>query len=329
MEKVAEQIIDELGNPINIDDNQLHVSVSIGISLYPEHGDTSATLLKHAEMCMYKAKEMGLGQYAFFQEEMMLNSAKHLAIEKDLRKALENEEFFLVYQPQICANTKTIIGVEALIRWNKDGRVISPLDFLPVAEDLGLMYAISMRVLQQACRQNKQWQLAGFKPIHVAVNLSVPNLMRPEIVEFIEELLISSELDPKWLEVEITEDSFVSSTESIIKVLSQLQNLGLKVAIDDFGTGYSCVSYLRDLPINILKIDGSFIKSLGEDKASDGIVQSIVTLGKSLNLQLVGECAETQQQVDILQNMGCDVIQGYFYSKPLTSIEMTDYLAKI
>lgn len=327
-QRLAKKIVTELSYPIFIDGHQLHISASIGITLYPDDGENSATLLKHADMSMYKAKELGLGQFCFFNQKMLDSTVNYLAAENDMRRAIAHEEFFLEYQPQICANSQKIVGAEALIRWNNNGKVTSPADFLPVAEDLGLMTWIGLWVLQHACWQNKIWQVAGLAPIRVAINLSVSSIMDPQIVQHVANALESAQLDPKWLEIEITETNFISSTEYTIKVLRELQALGVHVSIDDFGTGYSCMSYLRDLPIDTLKIDGSFIQDLGQDKASDGIVQSIVTLGKSLNLQLVGECAETQQQVDMLRQMECDVIQGYFYSKPLSAEKMHEYLQK-
>ncbi|MFQ3197031.1 MAG: diguanylate cyclase (GGDEF)-like protein [Paraglaciecola sp.] len=326
IEKIADQVVKSLNSPILIDIHELHISASIGIAIYPQDGGDPMSLLKHADISMYKSKEKGLGQYCFFHPDMLVQSVERLSLENQLRTAVEKQQFFLVYQPQICAISGKVIGMEALIRWQNGSAVISPLVFLPLVEEIGLMHHITQWVLNEACQQNWYWQQAGLPKIRVAVNFPVSALLHKKCVEDIQNALKTSGLEAQYLEIEITEDSFISSTEKAIRVLQQLQNLNINIAIDDFGTGYSSLSYLRDLPVNALKIDGSFIQGLGESQANDGIVQSIITLGKSLNLLVVGECVEDQAQFDILAKMQCDVIQGYFFSRPLSANDMAGYL---
>jgi EAL domain-containing protein (putative c-di-GMP-specific phosphodiesterase class I) len=233
-----------------------------------------------------------------------------------------------MYQPQISVKTQKMVGVEALIRWNDKGKLVMPNEFLAHAEDLGVMTQISQWVLNEACMQTKKWQVSGLDVPKVAVNLPVSSIMHPHIIKYIKHALKSSKLAPSCLEIEITETNFISSTDYTISVLRELRALGIRVSIDDFGTGYSCMSYLQNLPIDTLKIDGSFVSNLGKNKAANGIVQSIVTLGKSLNLNLIAECAETQEQVNALEMLECDVIQGYFFSRPLSSEQVVSYLKK-
>ena len=326
--KIAEEVVHSLDAPILVGGHELYISASIGIAIYPQDGEDPVSLLKHADISMYKAKERGLGEYCFFHSDMLVQSVERLSLENQLRSALEKQQFFLVYQPQICIISGKVVGVEALIRWQNGPVVISPLLFLPLADEIGLMHQITQWVLNEACQQNRCWQQAGLPKIRVAVNFPVSALLHAKCLEDIQKALKTSSLDAQYLEIEITEDSFMSSTKKAIDVLQQLQDLNIQIAIDDFGTGYSSLSYLRDLPVNALKIDGSFIQGLGQTQANDGIVQSIITLGKSLNLLVVGECVEDQAQLDILSRMECDVLQGYFFSKPLKSFEMAEYLEK-
>jgi diguanylate cyclase (GGDEF)-like protein len=326
IERIADQVVQSLNAPMLISGQELHISASIGIAIYPQHGDDSMSLLKHADISMYKAKERGLGQYCFFHPDMLLQSVERLSLENQLRTAVEKQHFFLVYQPQICVISGKVVGMEALIRWQNGPAVVSPLIFLPLAEEIGLMHQITQWALNEACQQNWCWHQAGLPKIRIAVNFPVSELLHAKCLEDIQKALKTSHLEAKYLEIEITEDSFMSSTEKAIEVLQQLQSLDIQISIDDFGSGYSCLSYLRDLPINALKIDGSFIQGLGQSQANDGIVQSIITLGKSLNLLVVAECVEDQAQLDILTKMQCDTIQGYFFSQPLSANDMTQYL---
>jgi diguanylate cyclase (GGDEF)-like protein len=327
IEHIIEKIIVELCRPMVVEDHLLHVSTSIGVARFPKDGKDSLSLLKHADISMYKAKEKGLGKHEYFERGMLNDSVQRLTMEMQVHKASENKDFFLVYQPQVAVNSECIVGFEALIRWNLKGRFVPPTEFLPVIEEVGLMYELSLWILAQACKQNKMWQRAGFSPVTVAVNLSASFIMHPDCVENIQSILTDTGLAPRYLEIELTENTFINSRVTAVSVLRTLQAIGINIAIDDFGTGYSCMSYLKDLPIGTLKIDGSFITGLGQSQANEGIVQSIITLGKSLDMMIVAECVETEQQRYILQSMECDIIQGYIFSPPLAVDDAASFLA--
>ena len=326
IEHLARQIIQSLGEPMTISGHQLHISTSIGIARYPEDGRDSMTLLKHADISMYRAKDRGPGQYCFFDSSMLDDSVQRLSMESMLRKALENEAFHLVYQPEMCLRSGNLCGFEALIRWNNDGEFIPPSTFIPVAEEIGLINKLSEWVLKQACQQTAAWRAEGLNVVPVAVNLPAAFIVQPNCAQIIEDLLGACALPANYLEIEITENAFVESTEATVRTLEKLKNIGVGVAIDDFGTGYSCLSYLRDLPVSKLKIDGSFVKNLGDGGVNDGIVHSIVTLGKSLQLIVVGECVETEQHARLLDKLECDMVQGYLYSKPLLAQQTADFI---
>ncbi len=324
---LAEQIIFSLSEPITVASNQLHITTSIGIARFPDDGEDSSTLLKHADIAMYDAKSKGLSQYSFFHEAMLEGSMDRLSLEHRLRIALDKKSFHLVYQPQVCAETDQVCGIEALIRWqDEELGLLNPVQFLPVAEDVGLMHSLSLWVLEEACRQNAYWQANGSDKTRVAVNIPASFIMHPNAVQQITEILHKTGLAARYLEIEITENTFISNTEHAIRVLEQLREMEISIAVDDFGTGYSSMSYLRDLPVGTLKIDGSFVRQLGDDQANDGIVQSIITLGKSLGLSLIAECVENQDQAKKLKSMGCDMIQGYYYSKPLSAEDTEAFL---
>lgn len=326
VEKLAQNIIDILNQPMEIAGHRLHISTSIGIARYPQDGADSVTLLKHADISMYRAKANGPGKYSFFKSTMLDDSVYRLSLESQIRHAAENAAFHLVYQPQICVKSNSMCGFEALIRWDHEGRLIPPNEFLPVVEEIGLMTAISEWVLRTACQQNAKWQQEGLSIVPIAVNLTADFIIQPNSFDLVESILAEYDLAPRYLEIEITENTFVASTEIAIKTIERLRKLGVSVAIDDFGTGYSCMSYLRDLPVNKLKIDGSFVQHLGQSTANDGIVKSIITLGNSLDLIVVGECIENEQQREMLEEMGCDMIQGYLYSKPLPAEKAQRFL---
>jgi diguanylate cyclase (GGDEF)-like protein len=326
VETAARKVIAELAKPFFVGEHHLQVSTSIGIACFPQDGDDGMTLMKHADISMYQAKAQGAGEFRFFSSDMLGQSVRRLTVEMKVRKALEENEFSLVYQPQVSARTDDIIGFEALLRWDAEVEFSSPAEFLPVIEEVGLMDQLSRWVLEQACEQNVSWQKAGLPRVKVAVNLPVSFLSKPHCLESIEAIIEKTGLEPEYLEIEITEENFMASTSIAYNVLEPLQKLGVKIAIDDFGTGYSCMSYLQDLPIGVLKIDGSFVRALGVSRAAAGIVQSIITLGKSLDMVVVAECVETVQQLGMLKSMDCDLIQGYLYSRPLSALEAAGYL---
>ena len=326
IESVVNNIIKELSQPTIIAGHPLQVSTSVGIARFPQDGEDSLSLLKHADLSMFHAKAKGLGQFQYFKPEMLNEATHRLTLEMRVRSALENNDFFMVYQPKIAVDSEEIVGFEALIRWKLDGKFVSPDEFLPIMEELGLMHELSLWILEQTCKQNMSWQQSGLTPVSIAVNLPASFIVHPQCLEKIQSILTTTGLAPKYLEIELTENTFVGSKLNALPALEALVALGINIALDDFGTGYSCMSYLQYLPIKIIKIDGCFIKGLGLSQANKGIVQSIITLGKSLNMLVVAECVETEQQRSILKHMDCDIIQGYFYSNPLTTDEATRFL---
>lgn len=326
IDNIVEKIVEELAKPTMTGGHLLHVSTSIGIARFPQDGDDSVSLLKHADISMYRAKAQGPGKFEYFNPTMLNDSVKRLTLEVTVHEAFEKKDFFMVYQPQVAVASGNVVGLEALIRWNFGGSFVPPDEFLPVIEEVGLMHDLSLWVLEQACQQNVDWQNAGFPPVSIAVNLPPSFILHVDCTEKVQSILRKTGLAAKYLEIELTENTFIGSGLAAVSVLKSLRGIGVIIALDDFGTGYSCLSYLKDLPIGTLKIDGTFIQGLGVSQANDGIVQSIITLGKSLGMTLVAECVETEQQRSLLEHMECDIIQGYLYSKPLSAADAASFL---
>lgn len=324
---VSQKIISELGEPTDMQGHLLHISTSIGVARFPQDGEDGIGLLKHADIAMYEAKNQGPGQVCFFNQEMLKKSVNRLTIETQVYEAFHSKDFFLMYQPQISVTSSQVAGFEALIRWKRNEQLVPPSEFLPVVEEIGLMTDVSHWVLEQACLQNVIWQKEGLRPVKIAVNLPASFLMSVGCVNRVRTILAETGLSPEYLEIEITEDTFLTSASSTIVVLHGLRKLGINIAIDDFGTGYSSMRYLQDLPIQTIKIDGYFIDGMGASDRSAGIVKSMIVLSKNLNLLVVAECVETQKQFDILEDLKCDVVQGYLFSKPLHVDEASRYLA--
>ena len=314
---IAKRIINQLSKPFFIGNNELYITPSIGISMFPQDGEEP---LKNADTAMYQAKSLGKNNFQFFTKEFDRKLNDKMILENELRKALEKEEFTLFYQPQVDITTGKMIGVEALIRWKhpKMG-MISPIEFIPLAEETGLIIPIGNWVLYQACRQNQMWQDAGYEPIPISINVSLRQFMQKDFVQIVEKVLQQTKLAPQYLELEITESVTmdIAYTES---VLTSLQDLGLKVSMDDFGTGYSSLSYLRRLPINKLKIDQSFIKNL--DKKNKAIVRTIISLALNLQIDVIAEGIEQQEHVQFLKKHNCFQGQGYLFSKPIPVEEL-------
>ncbi|MFZ8200066.1 EAL domain-containing protein [Alteromonas portus] len=317
---IASRIIDSLSQPMAVSVNQLHISTSIGIALHQQNLETGIEILKHADTSMYHAKEKGPGHYSFFNIAMLEESLVRLSLESRIRQAIKLEHSFsLVYQPQICIHSQKLIGLESLIRWNDNGNEIPPSQFIPVAEEAGLINPITSWVIASVCEQIRNWLDDGLTLVPVAVNLPASFLIQIDCAEQIDDILKKHHVPPHLLEIELTENSFISSTDFALTSLKKLKKIGLKISIDDFGTGYSCLSYIGTLPIDKLKIDGSFVSQLGCSGSNDGIVNTIIMLAKSLGLTTLGECVETGAQQSILKDMGCDAIQGYLHYKPLQS----------
>jgi EAL domain-containing protein (putative c-di-GMP-specific phosphodiesterase class I) len=283
--------------------------------------------MKNADIAMYYAKEQGKNNFQFYSENIQMMSTERLTIETNLRHALERDEFFLNYQAKIDLKTKEITGVEALLRWNNPYLgLVTPTQFIPIAEETGMIVPIGRWVLKTACAQNVDWQKKGLPPICMAVNLSVRQLMDDNLINDIESVLKETGMPPNRLELEITESMVMHNTERFIPVLTKIKDMGVRLAIDDFGTGYSSLAQLKNFPINTLKVDRSFIRNLPGDLDNKAITEAIIVMGKSLNLTVVAEGVETLEQEDFLREQICDEMQGFYFSKPIDSDGFADLL---
>jgi diguanylate cyclase (GGDEF)-like protein/PAS domain S-box-containing protein len=316
----AERIGRELENEFVILGHTFKVTCSIGISIFPEHGLDEEALIKNADAAMYCAKDNGRYTYRFFTDDMNAQVLERLVLENELRTALERGELFLMYQPQINLMSRTIIGFESLLRWQHPRQgLVPPNRFIPVAENSGLILPIGEWVLRTSCAQARAWQDAGLHVPSIAVNVSAIQFRQEGFCNMVRAVLQDTGLAPESLELELTESLLLSSGESIFALLEELKNMGVNLAIDDFGTGYSSLSYLKQFPVGKLKIDGSFIKNVERNSDDAAITSAIIDMGKALNLKVIAECVETEMQMLFLQGRGCDEVQGYFFSKPLTA----------
>ena len=320
--KSAKRILHSLTAPHLIGAHELHIDGSIGISVYPMDGEDAETLIKNADTAMYHAKENGRNNFQYFTAEMNVKVVARQSLEASLRRALEREEFLLHYQPKVKLNTGEITSVEALIRWQHPDRgLVSPAEFVPIAEDSGLILPIGRWVLREACRQARAWQDAGLPPIPTAVNVSYAEFRKPSFVEGVQTTLKETGLEARYLELELTEGVLMDDAKFTASVLQELKGMGIRLAADDFGTGYSSLSYLREFPIDILKIDRSFINQITADCDGSTIVDAIISMGKSLKHVVVAEGIETQEQRAYLQAHHCQEGQGYLFSRPLPAAQ--------
>jgi diguanylate cyclase (GGDEF)-like protein len=323
----AQKILAALSVPHVIDQFELDVSVSIGISTYPDDGQDVETLLKSADSAMYHAKESGRNNYKFFVPQMNDRAVQRQSIEANLRRALERQEFVLHYQPKINLHTNMIVGVEALIRWqHPEWGLVPPAQFVPIAEDCALILPIGRWVLREACRQAQAWRQAGLPQITVAVNASASEFSAPDFLENIRAILEETCLEPRYLELELTESVLMRDAEFTDSLLRGLTSLGIKLVIDDFGTGYSSLSYLRQFPIDILKIDQSFVRRMTSSPDDAAIVSAVIGLGKSLKLRLIAEGVETPEQHAFLLAQHCDEAQGYYFGRPMEAEKLATLL---
>ena len=315
---VASRMLHALGEVHSIDGHDLHVTASIGISVYPDDSPDAETLIKNADTAMYQAKENGHQSYRFFMPAMNIRAVERQSIEESLRHAMDRQELVLHYQPKIDLKTGKIIGAEALIRWIHPTRgMMAPAEFIPVAEDCGLILPIGNWVLYEACRQAKAWADAGLHMGSIAVNVSLMEFRDKNFLEGVLEILKATGLDPRTLELELTESVLMKHAESAISILNKLRAGEVQLAVDDFGTGYSSLSYLRKFPINTLKIDQSFIRQIDTTPDDTNIVTAVINMGRSLNLRVVAEGVETIEDMVFLQNHECDQAQGYYFSRPV------------
>jgi len=322
--QVAGKIIKALARPCEIAGHTLNTSCSIGISIFPLDADDDRALMKNADTAMYHAKEKGRNNYQFFSPEMNVRAVERHTLETALRVGLERQEFTLYYQPQVDMRTSKVVGVEALLRWQHPERgLLSPATFILVAEESGLIEPIGQWALRTACQRAKAWLDAGYPPLKVAVNISSRQLIHPrEFARGISRILNATGLDPRFLELEMTESLLVQNAEENIAVLRRLGQDGVRIAVDDFGTGYSSLSYLRQLPIDTLKIDRSFVRDIETDPEDMAIIQAIIAMAHSLSLQVTAEGVETRGQLEALERLGCDEYQGYLFSRPLPAEEI-------
>lgn len=326
---IARKIIAEVGQPMVLLGQKCLVTASIGICLYPEHGDDEQSLMKNADFAMYVAKEAGKNNYQFFNASSTSLSLERMSLENELRSALANNELSLQYQAKLDLRTDSITGVEALLRWNnpKFGSV-SPAQFIPIAEETGLIVPIGRWVLMTACKQNVEWQKQGLPPICVAVNLSARQFMSKDLLSSIREALEESGMSPEYLELEITESMVMHHVDQAVALLYEIKQLGARIAIDDFGTGYSSLAQLKRFPIDTLKVDRSFIREVAHDADDQAITEAIIAMGKSLSLTITAEGVETKEQQDFLRNRACDEMQGYYFSRPVPPSEFATLFRK-
>lgn len=315
---VANKVLSAIAQPYEIDGRELFINASIGISLHPGDANDIKTLIKNADIAMYRAKEQGGNNFQFYSEQLANQSADRLMLEGNLRRALERNEFLLHYQPQVDLRTGEVIGIEALLRWrHPEMGLIAPMNFIPLAEETGLIVPLSAWVLREACGQNKSLQNSGYPPMRIAVNLSARNFLQSDLADVIAAILTETGLEPGYLSLELTESILVQQTEKTVATMRQLQSLGAHIVIDDFGIGYSSLSYLKRLPIDALKIDQSFVRDITTDPNDAAIVTAITTMAHSLDLKVIAEGVESQPQLSFLRTHHCDAMQGFYFSKPV------------
>lgn len=319
---IAERILRSFQEPRQLGGHEFRITVSIGITVFPGHGGDAETLLRNADIAMYRAKEEGRNNYQIYTPAMNALLLERLAVESDLRHALEREEFVLYYQPQVDMKTRRITGLEALVRWEHPRRgLVPPMEFIPLAEETGLIAPLGEWVLRTACRQNKAWQDAGLPPMRVAVNLSARQFEQPGLARAIAHVLSETGLAPQYLELEITESTAMRNVDYTAGMLRELKEMGVRIAIDDFGTGHSSLGYLKRFPVDMLKIDQSFVRDLPADEHDATLASGIIAMAHELKLEVIAEGVETEEQFAFLQRQRCDEMQGYLFSKPVPTGE--------
>jgi diguanylate cyclase (GGDEF)-like protein len=327
VENIATKLLSVLSQPMELSGHECHTTASIGIAMYPQNGADVLTLTKNADMAMYLAKEDGKNSFRFFSKEAKAQSIEHLALETALRRALERDQLSLHYQPKVDMASGQVTGVEALLRWeHPEFGTVSPLQFIPLAEETGLIVPIGRWVLREACAQNMAWQRHGLRPISMAVNLSPRQFADEHLLEDVDEALAGSGMSPVLLQLEVTESMVMRNVSRAVRVLDAIRSRGIRLAIDDFGTGYSSMSLMKQLPIDTIKIDRSFVRDLPDDSEDRAIAQAIIGMGNALGMTVIAEGVETAEQEAFLRTHGCDEIQGFLFSKPLPSRQLADLL---
>lgn len=324
--KLAHKIIDSFKAPFNIGEQEISITSSIGISIFPMNGKTPSKLLKNADLAMYQAKARNGDQFYFYTEVLNRHSRQRFRQEMDLRQALKNNEFFLLFQPQFDIHKKKLLAVEALIRWRHPRKgVILPLAFIPAAEDSGLIINLGEWVLREACKQIVSWHSEGLPYIRTAVNIATQQLKQSNFAELVQSLLEEYKVPPQYLELEITENVIITHPD-VLHMLNQLKKIGVKIVLDDFGTGNSSLNYLKKAHIDGLKIDKDFISNISQSRSDEVIIEAIITMGKSLGFKVLAEGVETKKQISFLKNRACDEVQGFYYSHPISPTRLTDFL---
>ncbi|STX39673.1 EAL domain-containing protein [Legionella feeleii] len=317
---VSQRILTRVAQSIELASHEIVVTASIGISIYPHDGNDAATLLKNADMAMYMAKNQGRNTVKLYHESIKNHSKKSLEMQIELRNALLRNEFYLLYQPTIDLKTGQISGVEALVRWRHPKRgIIFPQHFIPIAEESRIIIPLGEWILQNACLQNKDWQSQGLRPVRMAINVSGVQIMRENFADIVEQSLASAQLSPQYIEIELTESTIMNETVQNLYTLKRLKEIGINLTIDDFGTGYSSLNYLKQFPVNKLKIDQSFVSDCISEQNDASIVEAIIAMGHSLKLKVLAEGIETEEQLQFLQQCQCDEGQGFFYGQPMSA----------
>lgn len=326
VENFAKKILNYFQEPLSIHNHEIYSTVSIGIEIYSDSVEDEFGLLRNVDTAMYSAKEKGKNTYEFFNADIYKDILKKINLESDLRKAIENNEFELYYQPQMNLKTEEIIGVEALIRWNHPRRgLVSPLQFIPLAENTGLIVNIGKWVIETVCKQSAQWQSIGYKDVVISINVSSIQLQQKDFIYFVNDALKRYDMNPKLLNIEITESTLMKSIDSVVLKLKSLRELGIGISLDDFGTGYSSLSYLKKLPIDTLKIDKVFIDDVNEHSIDNSITEEIIQLAHKMKIDVVAEGVEEKNQIHLLKSQNCDKIQGYVLSKPIPKEEVIKF----
>ncbi|MDF2545323.1 MAG: hypothetical protein K0R93_221 [Anaerosolibacter sp.] len=325
---VVNRVLAAFQNPWLLDDREFYITTSIGIAVYPLDGEDRHALLRNADTAMYSAKDFGKNNFRFYTMDMNKKIVEKLEMSNSLRRALERKELLLHYQPQVDLENGKIVGVEALIRWNHPvWGMVPPVKFIPIAEETGMIMDIGEWILSEACSQCRKWKDAGYPPLGIGINLSARQFQQQNLVEMIHRIILENDLEPEYIELEITESLAMKDLAHTVEILKKLRSLGIKIALDDFGTGYSSLNYLKQLPIDTLKIDKSFVKDITMGSNEEAIAKSLITLAHSMNLTVTAEGIETETQHKFLQEQNCDKAQGYLFSKPVSPDALEKLLA--
>jgi diguanylate cyclase (GGDEF)-like protein len=325
--RAASKILAAMKEPFSIEGHEVFLTASIGVAIFPNDGDSADTLLKHTGVAMNQAKRQGRNTYEFYSPKMNARALERLKLENELRRALDRDELLPFYQPKVDVGSGRIVGAEVLLRWNHPQRgFVSPVEFIPLAEENGMIVEFGEWILWAACRQNKAWQAAGLPGVRLAVNVSARQFRDGSFLETLRQAIRRNRLDPQFLTLELTENTIMENAQENLDILNAIKQMGVKLSVDDFGTGYSSLSYLKQLPLDELKIDRSFIMGIRTENDDAPIVTSIISMAHSLNLRVVMEGIETERQLSFCRDRGCDEYQGFLFSKPVPSVELESQL---